>query len=259
MRPSPNTSIFAPTRCGVDPVVDTIVTSAADSPRSSASATAANTSWFIWRDYDTPPSKALPPRSKALHHGGHGVNGGSALYAQDFSSASTVSSVVEICHRCRSHATVGSVPAINASLNGLGQPGVASLPLVGSMSMKTMPSGTSKGTLARPGSAAFMYWVQIGNAACAPERPTGWLSSKPTQTTVSSSGVKPTNQASRRSLVVPDLPAASSANPAARAPAPVPSLMTLRIMLVTRKVVSGRATRLSFGGAGLSVRVPSRT
>ena len=31
-------------RCGVEPVVDTIVTSAADSPRSSASATAAKTS-----------------------------------------------------------------------------------------------------------------------------------------------------------------------------------------------------------------------
>src|SRR6476469_8844729 len=33
-------------RCGVEPVVDTIVTSAAGSPRSSASVTAAKTSWF---------------------------------------------------------------------------------------------------------------------------------------------------------------------------------------------------------------------
>src|SRR5206468_10886897 len=47
IRPSPNTSIFAPIRCGVDPVVETIVTSAAGSPRSSASVTAANTSRFI--------------------------------------------------------------------------------------------------------------------------------------------------------------------------------------------------------------------
>ena len=31
-------------------------------------------------------------------------------------------------------------------------------------------------------------------------------------------------------------------NPAARAPAPVPSFSTLRIMFVTRNVVSGRAT-----------------
>ena len=60
-----------------------------------------------------------------------------------------------------------------------------------------------------------MNSVQIGSAAWAPLRPTGWLSSKPTQTTVSSSGVKPTNQASRRSLVVPVLPAASSVKPAA--------------------------------------------
>src|SRR5881396_3001848 len=47
IRPSPKTSIFAPTRCGVEPVVDTIVTSAACSPRSSASATAAKTSRFM--------------------------------------------------------------------------------------------------------------------------------------------------------------------------------------------------------------------
>ena len=33
MRPSPKTSILAPTRCGVEPVVETIVTSAAASPR----------------------------------------------------------------------------------------------------------------------------------------------------------------------------------------------------------------------------------
>src|SRR5262245_18491478 len=50
-RPSPNTSILAPTRCGVEPVVETMVTSAAGSPRSSASATAAKTSWFICSDY----------------------------------------------------------------------------------------------------------------------------------------------------------------------------------------------------------------
>src|SRR4051812_5078275 len=46
MRPSAKTSILAPTRCGVDPVVETMVTSAAGSPRSSASVTAEKTSWF---------------------------------------------------------------------------------------------------------------------------------------------------------------------------------------------------------------------
>jgi hypothetical protein len=47
VRPSRNTSILAPTRCGVEPVVDTIVTRAAGSPRSRASATAAKTSRFM--------------------------------------------------------------------------------------------------------------------------------------------------------------------------------------------------------------------
>ena len=47
------------------------------------------------------------------------------------------------------------------------------------------------GTFGRPASAAIMNRVQIGSAACAPLRPSGWLSSKPTHTTVSSSGVKP--------------------------------------------------------------------
>src|SRR4051812_1782316 len=51
VRPSPNTSIFAPTRWGVEPVVETIVTSAAGSPRSSAAATAAKTSRFTRDDY----------------------------------------------------------------------------------------------------------------------------------------------------------------------------------------------------------------
>src|SRR6202140_161204 len=59
IRPSPNTSILAPTRCGVDPCVATIVTSAAGSPRSSASATAAKTSWFMPSElYE---SKAVEP------------------------------------------------------------------------------------------------------------------------------------------------------------------------------------------------------
>ena len=104
-----------------------------------------------------------------------------------------------------------------------------------------MPSGASKGRLWRPASARIMNWAKIGKAACAALKPTGRLSLKPTQTTVSNSGVKPTNHATRRSLVVPDLPAVSSVKPAARAPAPVPSSTTLRSIFVTRNVVSGRA------------------
>src|SRR5512132_2787493 len=47
IRPSAKTSIFAPARCGVDPLERTIVTSAAGSPRSSAAAAAGRTSSFM--------------------------------------------------------------------------------------------------------------------------------------------------------------------------------------------------------------------
>src|SRR5580704_19180751 len=70
IRPSAKTSIFAPTRCGVDPRVETTVTSAAGSPRSSASATAAKTSWFIsirsiiWPAYGWPRSVRHQARAR---------------------------------------------------------------------------------------------------------------------------------------------------------------------------------------------------
>ena len=103
-----------------------------------------------------------------------------------------------------------------------------------------------------------MNCVQMGSAACAPLSPIGWLSSKPTQTTVSSSGVKPANHASRRSFVVPVLPAASSTNPFARAAAAVPSFSTLRIMFVTRKVVAGFAMRRGSAVELLVTSLPPR-
>ena len=74
--------------------------------------------------------------------------------------------------------------------------------------------------LSSPASARVMNAVQMGSAAVAPLSPSGWLSSSPTHTTVTSSGVNPTNHASRRSLVVPVLPAASGVKPAARALTP---------------------------------------
>src|SRR5688572_31148052 len=46
VRPSAKTSIFAPTRCGVEPLARTIVTSALGSPRSSAAAAAGRTASF---------------------------------------------------------------------------------------------------------------------------------------------------------------------------------------------------------------------
>ena len=67
-----------------------------------------------------------------------------------------------------------------------------------------------------------MNCVQMGSAACAPLRPTGWLSSKPTQTLAVSCGVKPRNQASVKSLVVPVLPPAGRMS--ALAPCPVSTL-----------------------------------
>ena len=51
VRPSGKTSILAPTRCGVEPLADTMVTSAASSPRSSACVSASKTSWDMYGDY----------------------------------------------------------------------------------------------------------------------------------------------------------------------------------------------------------------
>ena len=99
-----------------------------------------------------------------------------------------------------------------------------------------------------------MNAVQMGKATCEPLNPTARLSSKPTHTTVSRSGVNPTNQASRRSLVVPVLPAASRVNPAARAPAPVrpaaPATGTLPAgLLVPVQGVSASQLQDTFGDA----------
>ena len=87
-----------------------------------------------------------------------------------------------------------------------------------------------------------MNVVQIGRAASAPVRPSGLLSSIPTQTTVRRVGVKPANHASRRSLEVPVFPAASWAKPSRRAAAAVPVSKVLRSIQVTRNALSARAT-----------------
>ena len=61
-----------------------------------------------------------------------------------------------------------------------------------------------------------MNAVQIGSAACVPLNPTGRLSSKPTQTTVSSLAGEPDEPGVAEVVRGADLPAASSAKPAAR-------------------------------------------
>ena len=198
MRPSAKTSIFAPTRCGVEPVVDTIVTSAAGSPRSSASATAAKTSWFICCDYT---------RVGSAGQREVGGRGRSASRSRDSPRCRSVQLARPRSARCR-RGTLREMTLRAAR-------GRRACRSRGRCRRTRSRRAPSNGTLARPASARFMNCVQIGSAAWAPLRPTGWLSSKPTQTTVSSSGVKPTNQASRRSLVVPVLPAASSVKPAA--------------------------------------------
>src|SRR5688572_19953585 len=104
-----------------------------------------------------------------------------------------------------------------------------------------------------------MKSVQMGTAALDPDSPVGALSSKPTHTTTSRSAVKPANHASRRSLVVPVLPAASAVNPIERAAAAVPLLSTPRIMLTTRYVDSGRATREAAGRFSWTATLRSST
>ena len=79
--------------------------------------------------------------------------------------------------------------------------------------------------------ALAMKSAQIGAAVLPPvsPRPSFFMSSKPTHTAASRSGVKPTNQASRWSFEVPVLPAAGRRSLPAIAACAVPSSITLRI------------------------------
>ena len=78
-----------------------------------------------------------------------------------------------------------------------------------------------------------MNSVQMGAAAWPPVScaPSERSESKPTQTPARRSGVKPMNQASWVSLVVPVLPA--TGRPSSAALRPVPCLTTDSIMFVT--------------------------
>ena len=134
------------------------------------------------------------------------------------------------------------MPLRNASLNTLGQPGAAILPVSRSISTNVIPSGTLNALLALPGQR--------------PSHETGpdWqrrLRSAEAERLVVVEPDPDDRQQLRREADEPGvaqvvggsrLASGIEREPAARAPAPVPSLNTLRIMLVTRKVVSGRAT-----------------
>ena len=98
---------------------------------------------------------------------------------------------------------------------------------------------------------------QMGKAASAPVRPSSPPSSIPTQTTVSSVGVNPANQASLRPSVVPVLPAASGTNPDRRTVDAVPLSSELRRIDVTKKALSADAIRFGEFISGVIVLVPA--
>ena len=124
-----------------------------------------------------------------------------------------------------------------------GQPGVASLPVSGSMSTKTMPSGASNGDAGACRRArAFMNCVQIGSAACAPRQADRLVVVEADPDDRQQLGREADEPGVAQIVGRAGLARGVEREPGARAPAPVPSLMTLRIMLVTRNVVSGRAT-----------------
>src|SRR5439155_17825792 len=94
--------------------------------------------------------------------------------------------------------------------------------------------------------AAFMKLAQAGTATSA-ANPFGRIvrgSSKPTHTPATSLGVKPTNHASLKSLVVPVLPAAGSLNPSCRTRAAVPAFTTSASMSVIKNAVVSPMARV---------------
>ena len=107
-----------------------------------------------------------------------------------------------------------------------------------------MPSGASNGTLGRPASAVFMNSVQIGSAAWVPLRRQRLVVVVADPDDGEQLGREADEPGVAQVVGRAGLAGGVEREAAARAPAPVPSLMTLRIMLVTRNVVSARATAL---------------
>ena len=117
---------------------------------------------------------------------------------------------------------------------------VSAMPVLRSMGCLVMPSGVMKMPVL--GLTDFMKFVQMGAAPLPPviwalvrlsmSWRRSWRLSKPTQTLVTKLGVKPVNQASVLSLVVPVLPAVGAVNPSARTRRPVPWLTTCCMSLL---------------------------
>src|ERR1700722_1241613 len=116
---------------------------------------------------------------------------------------------------------------------------LTSAPVSGEMRRVTMPSGIARRCSVTPLSASPMKLIQIGSAVCAPSSasPSGRSWSNPTHTVATRLEVKPLNQVSLASLVVPVLPAMSP-RLSERARLPVPRLMTSPMLCHMTKAFS---------------------
>ena len=134
---------------------------------------------------------------------------------------------------------------------------VSAMPVRKSTGCSAMPVGVKKAVADLSAWMLFMNEVQIGAAPLPPViwRPLAFSMSrrrpsrlsKPIQTLTTSSGVKPVNQASVLSLVVPVLPATGPRKPRARTARPVPRLTMCCIRLITTAAYSGSTAGTGFG------------
>src|SRR5580704_1139760 len=137
---------------------------------------------------------------------------------------------------------------------------LTSAPVSGEMRSVTMPSGIARRCSVTPLSASPMKLIQIGSAVCAPSSasPSGRSWSNPTHTVATRFDVKPLNQVSLASLVVPVLPAMSP-RLCERARLPVPRLMTSAIMSSMTKAFCAVMTRGATSAAGSGAGSPCAT
>src|SRR4029450_4122772 len=119
------------------------------------------------------------------------------------------------------------------------QPSPASLPDMRHTTAVVTPDGGTGHSGLSSLVATFMKRVHNGTARSA-AKPLGLTvggCSNPTHPPATRRGVKPTNQASLKSLVVPVLPAAGSVNPICRVRYAAPALTTSASIVVIRNAV----------------------
>src|SRR5690606_1641409 len=139
----------------------------------------------------------------------------------------------------------GAEPAMKASSLALPQPEVEGASRFMSTQASSMPAGRA-GTKSSC-AASRISRTQTGKAPLAPVSIAGSLLSRPIHTTATRSPEKPANQLSRKSSVVPVLPATrtSSARPAALA---VPLRVTSSNAWLTRYTARGSTDSLTVSG-----------